>query len=206
MKYVRITMPPGDWVAGGFTHLIAADEKIPPIPRDQRPGSMSEDAFRHYVGLVNYYIHQVNLMRHLLGEDYAVTHAEPAGLLMIVRSHSGVTGTIEMAPYSTTIDWQEEALVCFERGWIRIQLPAPMAVDRPGKVIVYSDRGKGAEPCTIIPRLPHVHAMRQQAINFIKAVRGERTPLCTAEDALKDLEAMRDYLDLFIKAGGTVAS
>jgi predicted dehydrogenase len=54
----------------------------------------------------------------------------------------------------------------------------------------------------IAPELPWIHAMRQQANNFVKAVKGEKTPLCGAEDALKDLEVTKAYLDLYLSAGG----
>src|SRR5205085_536642 len=80
---------------------------------DPKPPAMTDAQFTQYLGLVNYYIHQVNLMRHLIG-DFRVTHADPAGVLMIVRGNdNGVTGTIEMAPWHNTLDWQESVLVTF---------------------------------------------------------------------------------------------
>jgi predicted dehydrogenase len=158
---------------------------------------MDDQTAREYDGFVNYYIHQVNLMRHLLGEDYAVSYADPSGVLLAVQSESGVVGTIEMSPYKTTIDWQEEALVAFERGYIRIELPAPLANNRPGKVTLFRDPGEGAPAETVVPQLPWVHAMRQQAINFVRAIQGQDTPLCDATDALKDLRVARDYIRRF---------
>ena len=80
---------------------------------------MDEKTGQKYVAFVNYYIHQVNLMRHLLCEPYHVTYAEKTGVLLAVKSESGVPGVIEMTPYRTTIDWQESALVCFERRTVR---------------------------------------------------------------------------------------
>ena len=38
--------------------------------------------------------------------------------------------------------------------------------------------------------------MRQQAINFVAAVKGERDPMCGAVDAVKDLEVAREYIRL----------
>lgn len=38
---------------------------------------MDEATFRAYTDFVNYYIHQVNLLRFFLGENYRVTYAEP---------------------------------------------------------------------------------------------------------------------------------
>ena len=197
LRYVRILMPAGDWIAQGHTHLLQTDEDVPALSVDPPPADMDEQTARDYDGFVNYYIHQVNLMRHLLGEDYAVSYADPSGVLLAVQSESGVAGTIEMSPYRTTVDWQEQALVAFERGYIKIDLPAPLACNRPGKVTIFRDPGDGASAETVVPQLPWVHAMRQQAINFVRAIQGQDTPLCEAAEALKDLQTAREYIRRF---------
>ena len=92
------------------------------------------------------------------------------------------------------MDWQESALVAFEHGWIRLDLPAPLACNRPGRVTIFRDGEKDAVPQTTVPQLPWVHAMRQQALNFVRAVRGEVTPLCDAAEALEDLRVAREYV------------
>lgn len=194
MRYVRIAMPPGDWAAAGFTTLVKSDEPYPALERDAPAGD--EAYSREYDAFVNYYIHQVNLMRHLLGEEYRVVYADPSKVLLVARSASGVTATLEMATHRTTREWQEEAFIAFEKGWINVELPAPLAIDRPGRVTVYSDPGGAEVPVTLSPTLPPLHAMRQQAMFFLQAIRGERTPLCEADEALKDLYVARDYLRL----------
>ena len=73
----------------------------------------------------NYYIHQVNLLRHLFGESYRVTHADPTGVTMTVQSASGVTGLLEMAPFSLAVEWQETALVCYDKGTCRCRSSLP---------------------------------------------------------------------------------
>lgn len=196
LRYVRMIMPPGDWVAGGFEGLIDEGDAIPEVPSDPPPDDMDRDTFDAYLTFVNYYIHQVNLLRHFLGEPYRVTHADPSGVLMIGRSEAGVTCTLEMAPYRTTRDWQEEALVCFEHGWLRVRLPAPLASNRPGSVEIFSDPPGADAPQRTAPTLPPVHAMRQQCINFLAAVAGREPPLTDAEEALEDLRVARDYIEL----------
>jgi predicted dehydrogenase len=188
LKYVRITMPAGDWIAGGLNDLIEADpnEKPPEIPRDVTEGGGSA-----YVDFVNYYIHQVNLLRHLLGEPYQVTFADKACVLLAAESASGVTGAIEMSPFTTSLGWQESALIAFEKGYLKLELPAPLAVNQPGRAEIYTEKG------TFIPQLPPVHAMRQQAINFVRAIKGEIQPMCEAAEALEDLRIAADYIRLW---------
>jgi predicted dehydrogenase len=196
LKYVRILMPAGDWVANGFIDNVWADDAKKDLTWDAPAGDMSKELNDEYIGFVNYYIHQVNLMRHLLGEPYQVKYADPSKVVLVGQSASGVACTIEMTPFQTTVDWQESALVCFEKGWVKLELPAPLASNRPGRVEVFKDPGNGVTPASTVPQLPWVHAMRQQAMNFVAAVQKKMPPLCTAEEALQDLEVARQYIKL----------
>lgn len=197
LTYVRVTMPAGDWIANGFDDLIRSSESTPSLDRDPPAEDMDADSFREYVSFVNYYIHQVNLLRHLLGEPYQVTYADPAGRVLVATTASGTTGIIEMSPYNTSIDWDESALVAFERGYVKVDLPAPLATHRPGQVEAFYDPGNGVEPRTVRPTLPWVHAMRRQAANYVAAVRGDRKPPCDAIEAMEDLKVAREYLRLW---------
>ena len=207
LKYVRILMPAGDWVANGFIGLLNAGDQAPALKREppitDLEGASAEQSVWQwtgpagdYVRFVNYYIHQVNLMRHLLGEPYRVTYAEKSGVLLAVESQSGVAGVLEMSPYQTSIDWEESALIAFEKGYVKLSLPAPMTLNRAGRVEIFRDPGNGATPERSEPTLPWVHAMRQQAINFVKVCKGEMAPPCVAAEAVEDLRAAREYIRL----------
>lgn len=192
MRYVRVTMPPGDWIAGGFNELVTTDEAPPAIEADPPAKDMDGGTFAAYISFVNYYIHQVNLMRFLLGEPYRVNYADPSGVLLAVQSGSGVAGTIEMAPYHTKLGWHEAALIGFDHGYIRLSLPAPLASNQSGRVEIFSDK----DGTLSVPDLPPIHAMRAQAQAFLQAIAGERKPPCEAAEALEDLRIARDYIRL----------
>ena len=194
LKYVRILMPPGDWIAGGLVGRFDAGEERPALECEPRPADMDDDTGRKYVTFVNYYIHQVNLMRHLLGEGYRVTYAERSGVLLAIESDSGVPGVIEMAPYRTTVGWEESALVAFEKGYVKLTLPAPLVTRQAGTVTIYSDPGDGVTPQRARPAMPPIHSMRQQAINFLNVCRGQAPPPCDAAEAVEDLKVARDYI------------
>ena len=197
LTYIRILMPAGDWIANGFTQNVGGNDPAPAFTWDPPASDMDKPTNDAYISFVNYYIHQVNLMRHLLGETWAVNYAAKSGLLLAGESVSGVTCSIEMTPFSTTVDWQEHALVCFEHGWIKLELPAPVAFNRPGRVEIFRDPGKGVQPKTEIPQLPWVHAMWQQAQNFVAAIQGKIPPMCTAADALEDIKLAREYIRIW---------
>lgn len=201
LHYIRITMPPGNWVAEGLAPQIKTGEAYPKLDEDPHPPGYDAKQAKDFFWFVNYYIHQINLVSYLAGEDYEVVTGDPGGVYCGLRTHSGVSGLIEMAPYKTTRDWQESVLVAFQKAWLRIDLPAPLAVDRPGHVTVFQDAGGPDEPLTWSPILPDWHAMRAQADNFLRAVAGETTPLCDARQAVRDLVIARSYVDRQIAAG-----
>lgn len=197
LKYIRIIMPAGDWVANGFLNLLnAGDAPNCALDVEPAPSDMDQKTYEEYSAFVNYYIHQVNLLRYFLGESYRVTFADPSGVLLVGESDSGLCCTIEMSPYVTSIDWQEQAFIAFERGYVKVNLPAPLASNRPGTVEILRDPGEGAVPVTEQPQMPWEHAMMRQAKNFIAAVKGERAPMTDAAEALEDLRVARQYIDL----------
>ena len=175
LRYVRICMPPGDWIAGGFDGLIRTEEPSPPVAPDEPVMP------REYIAFVNYYIHQVNLMRLLLGAPFRVVFANTH--VLIVESESGQTGTIEMAPYQTDVGWEETILMGFDDASIHIALPAPLVQARCGSAEMrLHDRRE-----VVSPVMPAVSAMKIQAQNFVSAIRGEVEPTCQAAEALEDL-------------------
>ena len=191
MRYVRITMPPGDWISGA-KGMIRSDEADEPV-NAEKPMGIDNDSHKVLIEFVNYYIHQVNYMRHMLGEDYKLVFVDPSRVMLAVESASGVCGVIETAPYGNTDDWQEQILVAFEKGWIKIDLPAPLAAQQAGRITVFENNNK--QGVAISPRLPNLCAMRNQAERFIKAVRGEKAAPCLSDEAVKDLVFSMDYLN-----------
>ncbi len=197
LTYVRILMPSGDWVLRGFDALVNAGDPTPDLAFDAPAEDMDKETFGYYIGFVNYYIHQVNLARHLLGESWQVEYAHESGVLLAGTSESGAAVSIEMTPYMTSEGWEESALVAFERGYLTLDLPAPLAADGSGTVSLYADPGDGATPVRTTPRLKPIPAMRNQAMNFLAAIRGEKPVMCNAADALADIELAREYIRLW---------
>jgi predicted dehydrogenase len=201
MKHIRMTMPPGDWIAGADMPL-GTDEPYPSIAQEPGPSEYTDGQIRELDAFVNYYIHQVNAIRFFLGEGYHVTFGDRQGLLLVGESDSGITVTLEMATYHTSAEWHETITVAFDKGFVRVDLPAPLVRQQAGKVTVLRDNPNIAPSETVNPVMPNVSAMRNQAINFLAAVRGERPAPCTSDEALKDLIVAKDYVDFMIRTYG----
>lgn len=195
LKYIRILMPAGDWIANGFVGVIRSDESIPDFPVEPPPTEFTPAIAREYISFVNYYIHQVNLMHFLLNEPCHVTFAEKSGVVLGMESDSGIPGIIEMTPYQTTLAWDEQILVAFTHGYIKIILPAPLTIHHAGMLEVYEDPGD-TTPQRYSPTLPWDDAMLQQARNFLRVCRGEKPPPCSAAEAVADLKIARQYIQM----------
>ena len=199
LQYIRITMPPGDWIQGGFDDVIVTDEPVGELAADPPDPQMDAQTFERYIGFVNFYIHQVNLLRWLLGETYRVVHTEATGVVLVARSASGVPGVIEMNPYRTTRSWKESVLIGFERGYIEADIPAPLVRGCSADVRVLRDPGDNDAIPQMERPLTKEDAMHRQAMNFIGAIRGETSPPCDAAEAIEDLETARDYVEMLAR-------
>lgn len=202
LRSIRVTMPPGDWTAQADMPLNAGDP-YPNLTPEPGPADFTDEQTRELDIFVNYYIHQVNLIRFFLGgENYKLTFGDRAGLLLVGESDSGVTVSLEMAPYQTSIEWHEHINVAFDNGFVRVDLPAPLVRQQAGKVTIYKDNASVGVPEIVHPIMPNVSAMRNQARNFLAAVRGERPAPCASKEALEDLILARDYIDFMSKTYG----
>lgn len=190
LKYVRISMPPGDWTFSSLPSLTT-DETVSYGEQDT-PTDIKEDSLLEYDAFVNYYIHQVNLIRFLLGEPYHVTFVDSLGVLMCGESDHGASVVLEMAPFQMREGWWEHVLIGFERAFIEINLPAPLA-EVSGQIRIVTDTsGKVLEEC---PIFAPVSAMRQQAMTFLEVIQGNIRPPCDAREAIEDLKIARAIFD-----------
>lgn len=192
MSYLRAAMPPGDWVYS-IEGPIGAGDAPPPYEgasMEAMPAWMDEKTAGLYNAFVNYYIHQVNLIRYLLGEDYHVKYVDPASAALMAVSASGVPISLEMQGYGLANGWEETYRVLFEQAKIDLSIPSPMARQRSGELEVF--RGKDQQMLEH-PLLRPEWAFLEQARHFVACVKGEDEPRVKPEDAVKDLEVAEEY-------------
>jgi len=168
----------GDWIANAHRALIDVGEERPSVHAEEPSPELAADEETRWAlaNGVDKLVHPLNLLRHLLGERYRLVFVHVTGRLLAFESESGVPATIEVAPYRSTVGLDEEILVAFERGYVRLR-PAPsLAVNRAGTLEIYRDPGGGVSPERIRPQLPWVDPMQAQAADFLLVCRGEAAP------------------------------
>ncbi len=192
-NYLRVTMPPGDWILAmdppiDMGDKASCDNGTP----EKSPAWMTEEQAKAYIAFINYYIHQVNLIRYLLNEDYSVEYVDSSGKVLVTKSDSGISIVLEMGTYEVVNEWHEFYEAFFDRGIIKLSLPAPLARQRAGEVEIYRNRGNNG--VYEKPVIAQKWSMLEQARFFIAAVRNKERSISSALDAVKDLEIAEDYV------------
>jgi len=195
MKYARVHVSlAGDWIAGGYRGALQGSALAPSAPRaESEYEGMSAKAVESFRPFTGAHSHQLDLMRYLLGSPYRVRYVDPTGVLLAVESDTGVPGVFEFSPYDSAIEWREEGLVCFEKGYIEVALPAPLSFNRAGTAACFRDKGGDGVPLTTRPVFPSQSAMRGVSDAFLAALRGEKCPLCTPTEALESLVIAQEW-------------
>lgn len=85
-------------------------------------------------------------------------------------------------------------MIAFDQGVVRLRLPAPLAVNRCGRVEVYSDPDGADAPQRVEPTMPWQDAMYRQAATFVEVCRGDAVPPCDAAEAVDDLRLLKSYV------------
>jgi predicted dehydrogenase len=202
LRYLRICYTDGDWT-GNAHGLIDVGEQPPPFAAEEPPPEFAADdeAVWALSTGVDELVHPLNLLRHFVGERYRLVFVHVSGRLCAFESESGVPMTIEVSPYRVSVGFDEELLVAFERGYVRL-CPAPsLAVNRAGRVEIYTDAG-GATPQRVAPELPWIDPQQAQAANFLRVCQGEAPPPTDAAEAAEDLHLVADIVRARVELPG----
>lgn len=195
LLHVRIWCAHGDW-QWGIHRPYFTDERPPDYrcPREARPDDESEEEFRWVISWLNYYSHQTNLLRYLLGEEYEIEYyrPDPHADLALVRTAGGIPAFLEFPHYRVN-GWDEGCQVFFQKAVLKLTLPAPLARQQSGRLEI-QETGEGGG--TTEPYLPPRWAFAEQARAFVAAVRGDGPELSPPEEAIGDIRLAHELVRL----------
>jgi predicted dehydrogenase len=174
----------GDWICGN-TDMISSGEPYPALKIDSDgPEFLSTEMRREFQTFTNIYIHNLNLLRFVLGRELEVlsvtTHK---GSRVIALAAGDALVTLECG-WMGVQWWDEVTTVYFEDGYVDLRTPPPMLRNVPAQVERYS--ATDSQKTSPVPAWQW--AFRNQAAEFLATIRGEIEPVNTAADAVKDLE------------------
>ncbi len=205
LRYVRNHGFCGDWIAGNDTVVEQTDEPIPPAD-PVIPVWMPEQFYRGYIGYLQQYTHNVNLVRWLLdaGDDVTVKYVDldPRDGMsgVVVMDVAGVRTVLESGVV-TYHGWDEQTQIYFERGWVRTAAPPLLLKNVPATVEVYrSDKGKGSSQVEIFPDEGWTWSYKQEMRHFIDSVLHDTAFESSAQDTLVDVRTFEQIYAQFVDA------
>ena len=183
VRYARIHSFGGAWKAGallpGEIDLSVAPTASGPPVAQSRDGR----TFPPEVEWVEGWIHEVNMVRGLLGEPTEVsfsTNGMPRLALVQFEQAQGLfeVGLVHPAgtPFDCTIDIQ-----C-EKGSIALAFAPPLVFRQPSTITITTPAGVSR------PSLAYTESFVAEVVHFLRCARGEEQPRTGLAEAMRDLE------------------
>ena len=91
----------------------------------------------------------------------------------------------------------------FEKGKIDLSIPAPLARQRPGDVVLYRAFDEEETPSWERPSLPAEWCFKMQAREFVRCVKEGSESISPASHAVRDLEVAVEYARMLARGCGS---
>jgi predicted dehydrogenase len=191
LRFVRNHGFCGDWTAGLDTPMDKTDEPYPPTSA-KYPAWLPEQHVKGYLGYLQQYTHNVNLLRWFLdaGGDVKVKAVE----LDKERGYHGVV-VLEVAGVTTVIEsggvayhgWDEHTQLYFEGGWVRTEAPPLLLRGQPASVEVYRGNAPDKVTTQTFPAGGREWSYKAEMRHFVECVRTGAPFRSPASDTLEDV-------------------
>jgi predicted dehydrogenase len=204
MVYVRNHGFCGDWTAGLDVPMHRSGAPIPPTPTVV-PDWLPERWSKPYLGYLQQYTHNLNLLRWLLdAEDRVrvrtVDLNDDGYTGVVILDVDGVRAVLETGALSH-YRWDEHTQVYFRHGWVQTWAPPLLLRNQPAEVEVY--RGGNTQEFTRpIPVPAWSWSYRREAEFFVRAVRSGEPFRSSGEDTLTDVRLFEEIYRRFLEQRG----
>jgi len=189
----------GDWVANLDTPMDSTDEPRPSAPMIV-PEWLPKEWVGAYLGYLQQYTHNINLMRWFLdaGDNVKVKSVD--------LDDNGYTGIVifDMAGVRVTLEtggishyrWDEHSQIYFQHGWVHTWAPPLLLKNTPADVEIYR-AGNDQEFMRPVPKPRWTWSYRREAEYFVKNVRSEEPFRSSGEDTLTDVRLFEEIFKIF---------
>jgi predicted dehydrogenase len=182
----------GAWLAGLDRSVeITTDEPREPAPYQHHlPAWLPPEQASGYIGYLQQYTHNINLLRYLLDAD------DNARARAVDLDADGMTGTVtlDLAGVRAVIEsgqlehhqWDEHTQIYFQKGWIHLWAPPFFIKPAQSRVEIYEG---GAQPSLRYPVVSPQSTWnyREEAAHFVQALRDDTPFRSDGEDTLSDV-------------------
>lgn len=175
---------------------ITTDEPYPAVSKTA-PAWLPQEMVDRFRVFNSAYCHNVDLLRHLLGEvkDVEFANIGPRGKV-VVLGFDGFPATIEAGSNPAPF-WNERITVYFSNGWVDMKLPPPLLRNVSAEVEIYR-AGKRQEVRS--PRAPWEWSFYNADRNFLECVINEQEPRSSARSALESLKVIEAIFAKYLES------
>lgn len=189
--FVRVHDFGGDWICGFSPSLIQTDEPHERIPDLGMSDFIENQDKEMYYGTIANNCHDINLMRYLIGDPEEVTFSQirKGANTWLTRSISVFDyGDFETCLEIGRVDsslWDEEVVIYFQRGWIKLKVVPPLLRNVASQIVVCINDKKIEYPFT-----GWGWSFENQAKHFLDCLIDDKEPISSGYDSCKDLEVL----------------
>jgi predicted dehydrogenase len=190
----------GDWVCNLDTPMDGTDEPKPSAPV-KAPKWLPSEWVRPYLGYLQQYTHNINLLRWFLDAGDQVQ------VKVVDLDNNGYTGVtiLDMAGVRVTLEtgsishyrWDEHTQIYFQHGWVHTWAPPLLLKNTPAEVEIYR-AGEAQEFSRPVPKPRWTWSYRREAEHFVANVRSDVPFRSSGEDTLTDVRLFEEIYQVFL--------
>ncbi len=197
----------GDWICNLDISIEKTDEPMPLSPTHS-PDWLPKEFVKSYLGYLQQYTHNINLLRWFLdaGDNVWVREVD--------FDDDGYTGVVvlEMAGTRTVIEsgsishyrWDEHTQIYFQNGWVKTWAPPLLLKNVPAEVEIYR-AGDIQEFSRPVPKPVWTWSYRREAEHFIECVQKGKPFRSSGEDTLTDVRLFEEIYRLWLHKKGVIS-
>ncbi|MGI6367595.1 MAG: Gfo/Idh/MocA family protein [Anaerolineae bacterium] len=194
----------GNWTAGLDTPMDTSEEPMPVAPV-VGPAWLPAEYLSAYIGYLQQYTHNINLLRWLLDAGDEVT------IKAVDLNADGYTGVVvfDMAGVRAVLEtgrlshyrWDEHTQVYFQDGWLHTWAPPLLLRQVPAEVEIY--RAGGQQTTTrAIPQDAWSWAYRREMDHFVSSVASGEPFRSPAQDTRTDVRLFEEIYRAWLEQRG----
>lgn len=195
----------GNWVYAQDPNVpFEKSSDAPPPAPDQCPDWLPAERKNSYLGYLQQWTHNINLLRFFLGGAEGGT----ASIKHVDLDTDGMTGAVIFdingtraiveSAYTKFHGWEEHTQIYFEGGWLRTQAPPLMQKGTPATVEIYRAGNETRTPQLTQEFAPSGWSYREEAKHFLHSVRSGEPFHSTAQDTLTDVRLFEEIYRKFL--------
>ncbi len=195
----------GDWTNNLEAPMDGTDEPYPPAPRI-KPSWLPDEYVDRYMGYLQQYTHNLNLLRWFLGAG----PEQAVGVRAVDLDENGMTGVavLDIGGVRAVLEsggvryhaWEEHTQIYFERGWVQVFSPPLMVRNQPARVQIYDGRNRETREVAG----PWTWAYRREAEEFVRRLETGEPFESSGEDTLQDVAAFEAIYRRWLRDRGVI--